>query len=519
MTKKKYLRRLRKALGKIPEREKDKLVEYYAELIDEAYERGKTTKEVFADLESPDQVARDYFNANEGAIGGFYDPFEEPRTMPRREREPRRAPPPRREEAYDYDPPRQKPAKKGRNPFITILLIPVYIVAFCLGLAAILAAAGIVIASGAVILALFASGVFAIVMSFGIIGVNGAIAAAQIGAGILLVGLSLFAGLLIGPIARACGRFSVWLMRGFRSSDKVRVARSHGGIVATVAVALVLVIAGGAAGAFGMGKLDWNWRNLAVTGDVVEHSEALSLESVTALTVQSDNVNLKIVSTDGEAKFEYADFEDMAKHYSFADGVIKLFSEDESSSYLQKVWTRGVLFPVVESLSNQATLYLPKSYSDSFTVTMNNGTLTMEEMTLGNVKLETDNGAITVENCTFDELSVRTNNGAVVLENIAAGTVTAETDNGAVSFEEVTAAKISAKTDNGAITLEKISGDELSFKVGNGAVSGSIAGNKSDYTIDASTGLGSCNLSSQTAGEKSLYVRTGCGAIEIRFEN
>ena len=50
MTKRKYLRRLRNALGRIPESEKEELIEYYAEIIDESYERGKTTRGIFATL-------------------------------------------------------------------------------------------------------------------------------------------------------------------------------------------------------------------------------------------------------------------------------------------------------------------------------------------------------------------------------------------------------------------------------------------------------------------------------------
>ena len=99
MKKQTYLRRLRKALKGVPAREKEKLIEYYAEMIDESRERGKTDKEIFADLETPEQVAADYFNANEGPVGGLYDDYD--RDRPRR----RHAPRSRRDRYDDYEEP------------------------------------------------------------------------------------------------------------------------------------------------------------------------------------------------------------------------------------------------------------------------------------------------------------------------------------------------------------------------------------------------------------------------------
>ena len=64
MRKQTYLRRLRKSLTGIPVREKESLIEYYSELIDDAYERGKTSREIFRELEDPQAVANNYKREN-----------------------------------------------------------------------------------------------------------------------------------------------------------------------------------------------------------------------------------------------------------------------------------------------------------------------------------------------------------------------------------------------------------------------------------------------------------------------
>lgn len=538
MTKKKYLRSLRKALKGIPEREKEKLIEYYDELIDESFERGKTSKEVFRDLGTPQQVASDYFNANEGPVGGIYDDFDAPRRAPRRDpyydEPPRRAP--RRDDYYDYNDEQRRrvserysrpaePKKSGAaGSILKLLLLPFRIVLaavlIVLGIAALIVGAALVLAVVAVVVGLSVAGLYCIVMSFGLFGASWEIATAQLGAGVLLLGVSVAASLLIAPTARGFGNFAGRLFRRFKGKEKEQVVRSHGKTVASLAVALCLIIVGGGAGAFGFGKLDWNWRNLALVGEEVEHSETLTLETVASLTVNADNLSLIVLPTDGEAKLVYSDTEQLPKTYSFENGTITLTCGDwgsDAGAYFKEVWSRGILFPLLAGLDREATLYLPASWQGTLGVKINNGALNVENAALSGASFETDNGALQFKNSTFGALSVKTDNGAVTVESVTAQSLHAETSNGAVTIRRSHAGEVYAKTDNGAVTFERIAGDALTFQVGNGAVSGSILGTKDDYKITASTGLGSCNLSDTFTGEKTLNARTGCGAIKIDF--
>ncbi len=500
MTKKKYIRRLRKALKGIPEREKDKLIDYYSEMIDESFERGKTQKEVFDGLEPPEQVAREYFNANEGIVGGIYeDSYED--YAPRRPKRKRV----RLEETDDYEDARsEKPyrEKKGRSPLVTILLIPFYIVLFVLGLAALIVGVSLVIATVILVVAFFASGIFCIAMSFGLIASHGAIAATQIGAGIVLLGLSLLCGLLVAPVGRGFCRFSGWLLRGGRASQNVRAERGHKRAIITACVGIALVIAGGASGAFGFGKLGWNWKNLAVVGDFAEKTQTVSLEELSTLQIESDNLSLNIMPTqETEATLTYYDCEELPKTYAFENGVLTLDSGEwnhSAKSYLREVWKRGVFFSTVMSDVNKAVLYLPQSYMGALSVSVKNGALKMQDITLGDVTLTTNNGLLSVQNCTLNTLS-------------------ANTDNGAVKFSEVTAHSLSANTDNGEIAFTRISAHDISLKVSNGAINGSIVGVQSEYRIQAKTQLGSCNLSDTQEGDKTLTANAACGSIKIKF--
>lgn len=533
MTKKKYLRSLRKSLKGIPEREKEKLVEYYAEMIDESRERGKTDKEIFADLESPEQVARDYFNANEGAID--YDDYDRPRRRPPRRRDyddyGDYGEPPRRRPARDYedcDRPRRVREKKGGGGKALLLALtfpiwlPLLLAAFVVALGVFIAGVGIVIALAAVTLALFVGGIYLAVMSFGLVGAHGSLAAAQAGAGLALIGLGILVSMLVAPTARGFGAFTAFVFRGFRRSQKTVVARSHGALIGKAAVGLVFVIAGCAIGAFAMGRLDWRWQSLAVTGDFAERTEAISLAETEKLTVDSDNLSLTVKpSEDGEAKIVFSDSAEIPKTFSFAEGTLTLKSGKWSTNFWESqrvAWSHGVFFSAIVSAYNEAVLYLPAEQISALAVTVQNGKLRLENISVAEANFKSNNGYVSVTNGSFGSLSLKTNNGYVKLETVTSDSIVADTDNGYVKFDNVTSGTLEAQTDNGAISLNRVSSDSIKLRSGNGSVNGSLIGRLEDYKIVAKTQLGSCNLQNTETGERSLEVRTGCGEIKISFE-
>lgn len=532
MKKRTYLKRLRKALKGVPNREKEKLIEYYDELIDESRERGKSDREIFNELESPAQVAADYFNANEGEIGIDDEPRRVRRTRPEYDEyddydyEPPRRRAPRRHEPRRYEPRRkERKGMSGGKLLLFVLLFPIWlplvIVAFAIALAAFIVGIAFVIAFAALTLAFSVGGVYLIVMSFGVISANGSIATAQIGAGVALIGLSVLAGMAVGPTARGFASFTGWVFRGFRRVEHVRV-RSTGKTITTAAFGFVLVLIGCGVGALGMGKLDWNWRNLAIVGDVQEHTEELTIDGLAALAVDSDNLTLSVVRTDGEAKLVYSDCTEIPKSYSFEEGRIQLSSGEWTHNFwasIKQSWSHGVLFSAVMSETNRAVLYLPESFAGELAVITSNGGLSMEGISLESLSVTSNNGYISVKDGTFTTVGVKTDNGYVSLEGVTAGTVTAETNNGFVSLKSVNADVIDANTDNGAVKLNRVLGQDIRLKSGNGSVNGSLLGVREDYRITASTELGSCNLSNTETGLRILNVRTGCGSIDIEFEN
>lgn len=64
MTKYQFLKELDKAFSGLPKEEKEELIQYYKEYLDNARLEGKTEKEVLNELGKPNQIAEAYLEAN-----------------------------------------------------------------------------------------------------------------------------------------------------------------------------------------------------------------------------------------------------------------------------------------------------------------------------------------------------------------------------------------------------------------------------------------------------------------------
>lgn len=522
MNRKTYLRRLRSELQGVPKGEVENLVSYYFELIDEGVERGKTEQEVCAELEPPELVAENYKREN-----GF-------ESAPRSKRGGgARASSERWEDA-------PVTAKKRRVPVWLVVVglpvwLPLLIVAFVCAFVLVIVLFALFIVISALSLALIVGGLYVIAMSFGLFGGHAALAFAQIGFGLAAVALGFLLSLLIPLLWKALASGIRRMVHAAAPSEKPR--RSRKGAVALFACSAAVLFAGVIIAASAYAGLGFNYRRLAVWDDFTEHTELISLQS-DSLTLNTDQLALTVERTEGDARIVFWDTEESSRAFTYEEGVITLTSPDQSGgAYLKAVWERGVLYPTLAGLKNEATLYLPLDYTGSLTVENENGSVSLDGFTLQSVSVTTENGAVKVSDCTFGSLAVRTKNGAVSLRDVTvsetleaeaqngalkvqsatADTMAFTTHNGAISLKAVKAGILRAQTNNGAVTTDRVGADVIELTCSNGAISGYISGSASEYKITAETVNGSCNLKNTLTGEKTLSVRTGNGAIRLFF--
>lgn len=563
MNKQKYLRKLRKALKGVPERDKENLVEYYAELIDDSFERGKTPREVFAELEAPERVADNFKREND--FGGY----DYGRRSARRDSAYGAPPPPPYGDpaynappvygpAYTQAPPppqyrepsrreRFRERRKGHSPIFWILLSPFLfvfgIVAFSLGIALTVVGLSLLIALFAVIVAFFAGGIYAIAVSFKMFTINPAIAITQVGAGLVLIAFANVFALLVGPACRGYGAFLGWIFRGFRRSNSVKPVRyrSYAGKIATLACSIAVLVVGSVMGVVGFGRLGYDYKKLAVFDDYAERSRSVALEDAARVSVSLGTMSLTVQPAEGdEFRFTWNSAEEGKIQIDAAEGVLSVIDgreERDAFGYFTNVWNRGIAYGPLSYLYNQATLEVPASFGGQLEIDVWNGSVSLSGMELSAAKITTSNSSIKITDCNITSLSAETKNGEVRLSGVTADTaevnssngyveiaatscktlLTAKTSNGMVKADNVSAASVALKTSNGAIEVWKLQSDRIELKTSNGAIFGMIVGAEEDFSIDAATSLGACNLTSREGGSKSLYAHTSCGAINVTF--
>lgn len=467
-----YLRRLRKALKGVPQKEVEGVVDYCCELIDDGVERGKSEAEVCRELDSPEQVAENYIREN--GRGGS------------------------KEESSDGA--------------LYHALLPVRIIGYFLGAIWMIVLAAIVFAFAVTSFVLFVSGIYVIIVSFGLFSRNAALAFVQIGAGIVVEGVALIFLFLTRLMAKTLVGFARWMGSGFRSVGNGRRSK---GMAATLTIGLSLGIAGAVVSVAAFGGLNFDYRKLVVADDVVRHDVTID-EPVSEVKIALDSGNVSVELSNGEFSVSYAEWDESKKSLNVEDGTLSLTEESQHWGY--SAWNRGLLWGVFSAQTMSVVVRIPGEFAGSLDLDTKNGAITVKGVTCDGIELTTQNGAVTLDRATANDIALTTQNGMVIVSDCTAETIDCRSQNGMIALDDCRAKTLYAKTQNGMIALDDVDGDSLEFHTGNGNVSGSLAGEREDYRVFADVGLGSCNLQSGGDGDKKLTVTTGLGAICIVFD-
>ncbi len=523
MNKKQYLKRLERALKNAPRRDREQYLDYYSELIDDAIENGRRERDIVAELESPETVAEQWLMERAG------DDYVPPApARPYRRSEPRVN--------------RRERRSGGGGTVAKVAFSPLFLllgfIACIIGLVTIIVWTTLIVAFFALTLGLGVGGVYMIVMSFGLFGENVSLALFQIGAGIALCGIGTFMEVFVILLAKSYA--AMWRFVWRRNRSDSRRERRGKSTLGTAIVGLVLVLVGGGMGTVFFGMLGFDYRNLAIVGEVSEKTLDISLEELDLLTLNADNLSITVIPSEEDgAKIVYNDFEKNPRTATFENGVITIdsgYGENSFKNAMSNAWNHGVFYSVVTLSYQNATLYLPEDYLGGLKISVNNGSVIIRDHSFDNVEIVTDNGMVKVSGVTCDLLSANVKNGAVSISDVTVETLSANTDNGAVTAERIIGKNISFFTKNGATSLISVEGNRIEVKTSNGfvkvnrivssdiyleasngAITGSIIGQISDYAIDAHTSNGTNNLNNKSDGDNSLYAHTSNGAISIEF--
>ncbi|MCH5172461.1 MAG: DUF4097 family beta strand repeat protein [Erysipelotrichales bacterium] len=516
MKKEEYLDRLNKALNGVRHEEAARLVEYYRELIEDGLENADE-EEFISKLEPPELVAENFRKEEKTDETNFI----------------------KNEEVVSQN---KNTSNKDLDVLRRIVLMILCIVFAFFGAIALFVL-------GTIVVTFTIYGLYIFVAAFALLASHTAVAFAQMGYGLVLSTLGIALGYFmpfstkgyIHIIRKLCMKETTFA----KPKNTIKVLCGFGsGVVAGLFIFFV-----------SFASLGFSVTKLTCVDDMILKEEVIDLPT-NSLDFTSDNLSLDIYYTDEEkVKIEYYDFENNLKNLDYKDGKVSLISKDKMGD-LSLVWRRGVFFKMNTGKYYEAKLYLPSSTTFDLSIEIGNGKISLKQMAFNNLNLSTSNGAVElnnvkasnmtistnngvigVKNCEVDnantssdngtifvdntkikkDISVRTGNGLINMKNVISESLNCKSNNGMIRLSDCQSEKLFAETDNGAIFISRIQANDIELVTSNGAISGTINGKRSDYRIDARTGLGTNNLVNKEDGTKVLKARTGDGSINIKF--
>ena len=133
------------------------------------------------------------------------------------------------------------------------------------------------------------------------------------------------------------------------------------------------------------------------------------------------------------------------------------------------------------------------------------GSCTVEDLLLGNVKIDVDTGSVKVDKVVADKLEVGTDTGSVKIENSSFYETIVDSDTGSTSIDGLEGTKLKVTEDTGAIKVLDSVVEEIFAE----ADTGSVKVDSAFKSIDASTDTGSVKVD---------FVNTLCSEDEVKVK-
>ena len=260
-------------------------------------------------------------------------------------------------------------------------------------------------------------------------------------------------------------------------------------------IGVILLVAGIALGAIAFASVGFNPQKLGGQSDFEQKQFVVGADTVKALEIADENNSITLArSSDQSIVITY--YESQKDRYDLGvdDGGLLTMRYVNDRQWYERI---GIQWGHPDT---HVTVALPASFRGDLALGTVNGSITAQEQPVGALRAATTNGDIRLNNvgATGDAV-VSTVNGQILLGGLTANSITASGVNGQIQVGGISA--------TGAISLSTT----------NGSISGAIQGNAQDYTVNAGTVNGSCNLTNSTGGAKSLSVHTTNGSIDVRF--
>ena len=244
--------------------------------------------------------------------------------------------------------------------------------------------------------------------------------------------------------------------------------------------------------------------------------ESFDAAAVTRIVVEDQNRPVRVRAlTSSDIRVNYYEGHHEGYTLTLADGTLTVRSQSEGRWYDRFL----TLYDTTEAV---LTIYMPPDFSGELDLQTSNDSIEVENLSqVAALRLRTDNDAITVRAVSVRGDAVLCSaNGPVTAEEITCtGNLTLTSSNAALTVAEVSCTALDLQTSNGMITCTGLSRtvQRVTAETSNASVTGSIAGEKEEFTIRAQTSNSRSYLENRSGGSRELDISTSNGIIDFHF--
>jgi len=284
---------------------------------------------------------------------------------------------------------------------------------------------------------------------------------------------------------------------------------------------------------FAITSVGFNWAKVSNVGQYEEVNKEIEPENFGKIDINIKSEKVVVNrSYDDKIHLKYYTDEKVGYLFSESDNGFSLTTQEAN-------WSKVFDWPVINFASYNVYLSIPDGFSSDINIQTTNAKIEVSDIEVENIsiktsnskievsdcigkdiKIETNNAKIKVFNVNCENLSVKTNNGQIEAKNVVVNeTFEAETSNSKIDFSNIKCNKIFASTSNDKIKAERIDAYEVDFRTTNSDIEAGFVGKREDYTVlySHTTNLKN-NLEQGGNGERTLYIKTSNGKIEVAFE-
>lgn len=149
------------------------------------------------------------------------------------------------------------------------------------------------------------------------------------------------------------------------------------------------------------------------------------------------------------------------------------------------------------------------------------GSFSAETLTARSVTVECGAGDVSGRNWQIGQYTyLTTGSGSVSIKDSAAGDMlSCNTGLGDITLSQISVPDTMLNTGAGDVKFHNLTASHIDAASGLGNLEGTIIGAETDYSIDAGTNLGNCNLTArQGLTDKTLRLTCGAGDIRVKFQ-